>query len=181
MRNERAKVEVRIYVCSGAETLIAGHRKSDLIPMSDVPSPEQLYRKFEGAVLNQNDGAWTLAVFEGSPQNGAYSWCSDCIAVKEDLRNFIAGYKGGVKVAQFKVGLKEEWEGEGPGHNPFKARPPHLSDLPTAVLFYGGLDVARVSIPRLADLQFLSERAEAYAEQIKNKSWSPPKRTRLPA
>jgi hypothetical protein len=147
--------------------------------MSEVPNAEQLYRKFEGAVLNQKDGAWTLAVFEGSPQNGAYSWCSDCIAVKDDLRSFITGYKGGVRVAQFKVGLKEEWEGEGSGLNPFKAKSPFLSDLPTAVLFYGGLDVARVSIPRLADLQFLSQRAEAYAEQIKNKSWSPPKRARV--
>jgi hypothetical protein len=149
--------------------------------MPEVPNAEQLYRKFESALLNQEEGAWTLAVFEGSPQNGAYSWCSDCIAVKEDLRSFIAGYKGGVKVAQFKVGLKEEWEGENPWVNPFKTKIPFLSDLPTAVLFYGGLDVARVSIPRLSDLKFLSERAEAYAEQIKNKSWSPPRRTRLSA
>ncbi len=143
--------------------------------LSEAPSPEQLYRKFEGSVLNQKDGAWTLAVFEGSPQNGAYSWCSDCIAVKEDLRSFLAGYKGGVKVAQFKVGLKEEWDEESLGLNPFKVKHPFLSDLPTAILFYGGLDVARVSIPRLADLQFLSQRAEGYAEQIKSKSWSPPK------
>ncbi len=143
--------------------------------MSEAPSADQLYRKFESAVLNKRDGAWTLAVFEGSPQNGEYSWCPDCVAVREDLMSFIAGYKGGVKVHQFKVGLKEEWEEGSQGGNPFKTKRPFLSDLPTAVLFYGGLDVARVSIPRMQDLQFLCQRAEAYVEQINDKAWSPPK------
>ena len=143
--------------------------------MLELPSDEKLYQKFESAIADQGPGSWRLAVFEGSPEGGAYSWCSDCVAASKDLRAFVADYQGRVKVVQFKVGAREEWEGRGHHVSPFKAGFPHLSDLPTAILFYGGLEVARILAPRKDDYLYLTRRVEIYDEQIRNGSWVPPK------
>jgi hypothetical protein len=145
--------------------------------MLQIPSDEQLYRKFEASIASEGPGSWRLAVFEGSPEAGAYSWCSDCVAASKDLRSFVAGYQGTVKVIQFKVGAEVEWEGEGHHVSPFKAGFPHLSDLPTVILFYGGLEVARMLAPRKEDYEYLSRRAEIYDKQIRNGSWKPPNPT----
>ena len=126
-------------------------------------------------MTNQKKGIWTLALFEGSPRARAYSWCPDCVAASEDVRSFLTTYKGRVKLVQFKVGSKEEWEGRNHRPNPFKERFPHLSDLPTAILFRGKLDVARVAIPKKHDLAYLCGRAEIYDEQVRDGAWHPPK------
>ena len=133
-----------------------------------------LYSKFEDTIRQMKDGNWVLAVFEGSPAGGEYSWCSDCVAASEDIRGFMSAYRGMVKVIQFKVGSKKEWEGNSDGRSPFKDKFPHLVDLPTAILFRGKLDVARTIAPRKDDLLYLSSRAEALEAQIKDGSWNPP-------
>jgi hypothetical protein len=140
----------------------------------ESPSNEQLYKRFETVMTKQKAGAWILALFEGSPQDSAYSWCPDCVAASEDVRSFLASYKGHVRFVQFKVGSKEEWEGRDKP-NPFRERFPHVSDLPTAILFRGKLDVARISIPQKHDLAYLCERAEAYDGQIREGAWHPPR------
>lgn len=117
--------------------------------------------------------SWTLAIFEGSPTEDAYSWCSDCVAASGDLRIFLSEYRGQVKVIQFKVGSKKEWERRD-APSPFKAKFPHLVDLPTAILFHGRLDVARTIAPRKDDLLYLSQRADVLETQIKDGSWNPP-------
>jgi hypothetical protein len=134
-----------------------------------------LYSKFKQTIAN-GDG-WVLAIFEGSPEGSNYSWCTDCVAASGDVRRFLEEYNGPVKVVQFKVGTKEEWEGRDGGPSPFKAGFPHLSDLPSAVLFHGRLDVARMIAPRKDDLDYLSKRAMVYEGQIKDSSWSPPRST----
>jgi uncharacterized protein DUF953 len=144
------------------------------ILMQTATAPE-LYRKFVDVVITKGGESWILGVFEGSPTGTAYSWCSDCVAASGDLRSFLADYRGPVKVVQFKVGTKDEWEGpEGP-HNPFKSKFPFLSDLPTAVLFRGRIDAARLAQPRKDDLAFLVGRVSVYEKQIEDGSWRPPK------
>lgn len=140
-----------------------------------VPPTAELYGRFEKTVMEMGEETWMLGVFEGSPTASAYSWCSDCVAASEDLRRFLRDYKGKVKVMQFKVGNKREWEGPDGGQNPFRVRFPHLSDLPTAVLFRGGVDVARVIQPRKDDLKFLARRARVFEEQIRSGSWHVPR------
>ncbi len=142
--------------------------------MAESITQESLYTKFEKAFRQMNNGNWVLAVFEGSPAGGSYSWCSDCIAASEDLRSFMSEDRGLVKVVQFKVGSKKEWEGSSNGRSPFKVKFPHLVDLPTAILLYGKLDVARTIAPRRDDLLYLSGRAYALEGQIKDGSWNPP-------
>jgi hypothetical protein len=90
------------------------------------------------------------------------------------LRSFLSEYRGPVKVIQFKVGSKKEWEGGVDVPSPFKANFPHLVDLPTAILFHGRLDVARTIAPRKDDLLYLSRRADVLETQIKDGSWNPP-------
>jgi uncharacterized protein DUF953 len=145
--------------------------------MPETLPAEQLYRKFESVIKGQRRGSWVLGVFEGSPRSGAYSWCSDCVAASNAVASFFAEYKGEVKLIQFKVGTREEWEGKEHRANPFRANSPFLSDLPTAVLFYGRLDVARVIAPRKDDLLHLCRRASIYEKQIENGSWHPPRGT----
>jgi hypothetical protein len=145
--------------------------------MSKTFSSDELYAKFLKALSTNEPEAWMLAVFEGSPAGDAYSWCSDCVAARGDLRSFLEEYTGDVKVFQFKVGTKAEWEGKAPDRSPFKAKFPFLSDLPTAVLFKGKLDVARLIAPRKEDLLYLSRRATTYESQIASDSWNPPKGT----
>lgn len=142
--------------------------------MAESITQEKLYAKFEDAIRQMKDDKWVLAVFEGSPTGGAYSWCSDCVAASADLRSFISEYRGFVKVIQFKVGSKKEWGGGSDVPSPFKARFPHLVDLPTAILFHGKLDVARTLAPRKDDLLYLTKRADALETQIKDGSWNPP-------
>jgi hypothetical protein len=136
---------------------------------------DELYSKFEDAIQGNGDDSWLLVVFEGSPEGGAYSWCSDCVAASGDLANFLSEYRGPVKVVQFKVGTEEEWEGANRIRSPFKAGFPYLSDLPTAVLFHGRQDVARTIAPRRVDLLYLSKRAEVLQGQILDGSWKPPR------
>jgi hypothetical protein len=133
-----------------------------------------LYAKFQDGIRQMKDGNWVLAVFEGSPARGAYSWCSDCVAASEDIRGFMLEYRGIVKLVQFKVGSEKEWKGSSDGRSPFKVKFPHLVDLPTAILFRGKLDVARTIAPRKDDLLYLSRRAESLEAQIKDGSWNPP-------
>jgi hypothetical protein len=144
--------------------------------MSNTPSAKQLHTTFSEALLNFENRTWVLAVFEGSPTDKTYSWCPDCIPAADELRNFSASYQGAVKLLQFKVGTKEEWEGNNQVFNPFRVKFPFLSDLPTAVLFRGRLDVARIIAPRTQDLLYLCERTRTYEEQVKNNSWHPPER-----
>jgi hypothetical protein len=89
-----------------------------------------------------------------------------------ELAAFLSKYDGPVRVVQFMVGSRGEWE----NGSPFKEQFPFLVDLPTAVLFYGRLDVARIIIPQESDLSYLCERAKAYSEQIRTGAWHPPKR-----
>jgi Eukaryotic protein of unknown function (DUF953) len=148
---------------------------SEPVIAAESITQERLYSKFEDTVRQMKDGkSWVLAIFEGSPAEGVYSWCSDCVAASGDLRSFLSGYRGQVKVIQFKVGSKKEWEG-GPDLSPFKAKFPHLVDLPTAILFHGRLDVARTIAPRKDDLLYLSRRADVLETQIKDGSWNPPR------
>ena len=142
--------------------------------MEELITQERLYAKFEEAVRQMRDRDWLLAMFEGSPTEEGYSWCSDCVAASEDLRSFMADHRGFVKVVQFKVGSKKEWKGGSDGSSPFKIKFPHLVDLPTAILFHGKLDVARTIAPRKDDLLYLSRRAESLEAQIKDRSWIPP-------
>jgi hypothetical protein len=111
-------------------------------------------------------------VFEGSPCEDADSWCPDCVSAYGDLKGFSESYKGSVKLIRFKVGTKDEWEGKRE-LNPFRGKFPFLSDLPTAILFRGKLDVARIIAPRKQDLFYLCERAEIYEDQIRTNSWHP--------
>ena len=132
-----------------------------------------LYVKFKDATNKRGGEEWVLAVFEGPPSGDAYSWCSDCVAASGDLRSFLSDYKGRVRTVQFKVGTQDEWEGPDGASNPFKRRFPFLSDLPTAILFHGWIDVARIIAPRKKDLLYLSERADIFDEQLKDGSWKP--------
>jgi hypothetical protein len=142
--------------------------------MAEPVTREKLYAKFENEIRQMDGERWILAVFEGSPAGGAYSWCSDCVAASEDLRSFMSEYRGLVKVIQIKVGSKKEWEGGSNGPSPFKVRFPHLVDLPTAILFRGKIDVARTLAPRKDDLLYLGRRADALDAQVKDGSWNPP-------
>ncbi len=148
--------------------------------ISKTPSDEELYAKFMEALANNESGDWILAVFEGSPSKGMYSWCSDCVAASRDLSSFLEEFTGDVKVSQFKVGTKDEWEDNVIGPSPFRVKFPFLSDLPTAILFNGKLDVARFIAPRKEDLLYLSNRATTYENQKANGSWNPPKETEIP-
>jgi hypothetical protein len=144
------------------------------VPRLQTQAAEQLHGEFRKALLNFKKGSWVLAVFEGSPTYDAYSWCPDCIPAANEMRSFSASYSGPVKLIQFKVGTKEEWEGEDQDPNPFRAKFPFVTDLPTVILFYGNVDVGRISAPRRQDLLYLCERTIAYEEQMKNHSWHPP-------
>jgi Eukaryotic protein of unknown function (DUF953) len=151
------------------------------MPISKTPSTEDLYAKFLKALANNRPGEWVLAVFEGSPSEGVYSWCSDCVAASRDLSSFLREYTGDVKVSQFKVGTKDEWEDNVVSPSPFRVKFPFLSDLPTAILFNGKLDVARFIAPRKEDLQYLSNRATIYENQEASGSWNPPKEPGVPS
>src|SRR2546422_11382847 len=94
--------------------------------ISKTPSAENLYAKFLQALANSKSSDWILAVFEGSPSEGMYSWCSDCVAASRDLSSFLEEYTGDVKVDQFKVRTKNECEDNVIGLSAFMEKVPLL-------------------------------------------------------
>ena len=138
------------------------------------PTAKDLYRQFQDSLLSFRPGLWTLAVFEGSPTDGLYSWCPDCVVASAHLRTFRENVLSpNAMLLNFKVGSRKEWESK-QGLNPFKKNFPFLSDIPMAVLFFGRLDVMRVIAPRVSDLRFMLKRARIYEEQVRSKYWHPP-------
>jgi uncharacterized protein DUF953 len=152
-----------------------------------------LYKQFEDSLRSFKPRSWTLVVFEGSPAEGLYSWCPDCIVASTHLRKLEKEVGDStdnndnasrnsllpseVKLLKFKVGSKKEWESES-DPNLFKKNFPFLSDVPTAVLFFGRLDVMRMIAPRENDLQYIAERTKTYEDQIRSEDWHPPLKVR---
>jgi hypothetical protein len=135
-----------------------------------------IYNAFLEQLSGFKEDQWYLVLFEGSPTENSYSWCSDCVFSQEDVKKFKSSYGGPVKFLQFKVGSREEWTSP---DNPFKLRFPCLTDLPTAVLFRGQVDAMRVIAVRQKDLLYLCERSLEYESQIRSGAWSPPKIKRV--
>ena len=142
-------------------------------PSSEFTQP-QLYNFFLDKLVLFGEDAWHLVLFEGSPADGAYSWCTDCVYALPEVKKFKASYGGPVEFLQFKVGSKEEWENA--KTNPFKTSFPFLTDLPTAMLFRGRIDTMRVIAVEQRDLLYLSERSLEFEKQIQSGAWSPPKK-----
>ena len=136
----------------------------------------ELHNQFKEIVSNFKPSSWHLAIFEGSPIEGLYSWCPDCVVASTHVANF-EKYQEKVQLLKFKVGSKREWESK-TKLNPFKAKFPFLSDIPTAILFMGRLDVFRVIAPQETDLRIMCERIDAYNRQIETAQWHPPIRLR---
>jgi hypothetical protein len=133
----------------------------------------QLYKQFEDTTETGFSGrAWTIAIFEGSPSEGLYSWCPDCIVASAHIERF-EKYQSDMNLLKFKVGTRKEWESK-QVLNPFKTKYPYLSDVPTAILFLNKLDVFRVVAPREKDLTLMCERTKIYEEQISSNEWHPP-------
>jgi hypothetical protein len=139
-------------------------------------SQKQIYDEFLSQLSNFGDDKWYLVLFEGSPTEDAYSWCSDCVYASEGVKSFKSSYGGPVKLLQFKVGSREEWKSP---DNPFKASFPYLTDLPTAMLFRGQVDTMRAIGIQQRDLEYLCERSLEYENQIRSGAWSPPKLKRV--
>lgn len=138
----------------------------------------ELYSQFCDSLQNFKPGSWTLALFEGSPAEGLYSWCPDCVVMSTHVRNLERDQEKNdkapsAKLLKFKVGSRREWESKRK-LNPFKAGFPHLSDVPTAILFFGRLDVFRVIAPSEADLRYMLERTKVYEDQVRSQDWHPP-------
>jgi hypothetical protein len=139
-------------------------------------SSVDLYKQFRKALGSFEDESWNLALFEGSPAEGLYSWCPDCIVASTHIRHF-EEYQNKIKLLKFKVGTRKEWESQ--AHlNPFRRNFPFLSDVPTAILFRGKLDACRIIAPRETDLEFMNRRVETFQEQIASGDWHPPLRFR---
>jgi hypothetical protein len=141
--------------------------------MSGV-TQRQLYDIFLDKLSNFREDQWHLLLFEGSPTDNAYSWCSDCVFALDHVKKFKASYGGPVDFLQFKVGSKEAWDNA--QANPFKTSFPYLTDLPTAILFRGQIDAMRVIAVEQNDLLYLCERSLVYEKQIQSGAWSPPKK-----
>ena len=135
---------------------------------------KQLYDVFIDKLSTFRDDEWHLVLFEGSPTENSYSWCSDCVFALDHVKKFKSSYGGPVQFLQFKVGSNEEWDNE--NANPFKMSFPYLTDLPTAILFRGQIDAMRVIAVEQDDLLYLCERSLIYEKQIKSGAWSPPKK-----
>lgn len=135
-------------------------------------SRHEIYNTFLEQLSKFSDSDWHIILFEGSPTENSYSWCSDCVFAQDGVKKFKESYGGPVKFLQFKVGSKEEWSAL---DNPFKTRFPYLTDLPTAVLFRGQVDTMRVIAVTQKDLQYLGERSIEYENQIRSGAWIPPK------
>jgi len=136
---------------------------------------DQLYNSFLDQLSKFQDNEWHLVLFEGSPTEDSYSWCTDCIYALEGVKKFKSTYGGPVQFLQFKVGSKEEWSTD----SPFKVGFPNLTDLPTAVLFRGQIDTMRVIGVQQKDLLYLCERSLEYERQIQSGAWVPPKIRRV--
>jgi hypothetical protein len=138
-------------------------------------SAEDLYDQFQDSLKTFHSDSWRILVFEGSPAGGLYSWCPDCVVMSTYLKKFESSNPNSkkVKILKFKVGSRREWESKGK-LNPFKTRFPYLSDVPTAILFFGKLDVMRTIAPRDSDFQYMLERARIYEQQVKSGDWHPP-------
>jgi hypothetical protein len=136
-----------------------------------------LYSQFVDFHKNFKPGTWTIAMFEGSPANGLYSWCPDCIVASTHVRRFEERKLGSqdIKLQNFRVGSRIEWESKSK-LNPFRIRFPFLSDVPTAILFFGKLDVIRIIAPQEIDLVQMMKRTRVYENQIKSQHWRPPLR-----
>ena len=139
-------------------------------------SASDLHSQFENEIQSFEQKSWHIAIFEGSPSGNLYSWCPDCVVASTHVSNF-EKYQDKVKLLKFKVGARREWESK-TKLNPFKDKFPHLSDVPTAILFMGKLEVLRVVAPQESDLRYMCERVELYKRQIKEGKWHPPLRFR---
>jgi hypothetical protein len=137
---------------------------------------KDLFMQFRKSLTSFEERSWNLAIFEGSPAEGLYSWCPDCIVASAHIQHF-EKYQNQIKLLKFKVGTRKEWEAK-IRLNPFRANFPFLSDVPTAILFRGKLDTCRIIAPRGADLEFMSERVKVFEEQIRSGDWHPPLRFR---
>ena len=133
---------------------------------------DDLYKQFRKSLTSFEEEGWNLAIFEGSPAEGLYSWCPDCIVASAHFKHF-EEYQDQIRLLKFKVGTRKEWESK-TRLNPFRTNFPYLSDVPTAILFRGKLDTCRIIAPREADLEFMSARVKAYEEQIHSGDWHPP-------
>lgn len=139
-------------------------------------SQNQIYNVFLDQLSGFKENEWYLILFEGSPTENAYSWCSDCVFAQEGVKKFKSSYGGPVAFLQFKVGSREEWTSP---ENPFKLKFPHLTDLPSAVLFRGQVDTIRTIAVEQRDLLYMCERSLEYENQIRTGAWSPPKIKRV--
>ena len=135
-------------------------------------SAGDLYKQFQKSLTSFKERKWNLAIFEGSPVEGLYSWCPDCIVASAYIRRF-EEYQHQIQLLKFKVGTRNEWESK-TRLNPFRINFPFLSDVPTAILFMGKLDVCRIIAPREEDLEFMCARAKIFQEQISSEDWHPP-------
>jgi hypothetical protein len=138
---------------------------------------DDLFQQFQDSLSSFAPNTWYLAIFEGSPAEGLYSWCPDCVVASTHISHFEEEFKrSNVKLLKFKVGSKEEWESKSAQKNPFKQNFPYLSDVPTVILFLSRLDVCRVIAPQESDLNYLCKRIDAYVEQIESGQWHVPLR-----
>jgi hypothetical protein len=139
---------------------------------------KDLYQIFIKTWKEFRPKAWSLAIFEGSPENGLYSWCPDCVVASSYITRFESSLKkkqnNTVRFLKFHVGSRKEWKSK----NPFRAGFPHLSDLPTAILFFERRDVFRIIAPQEQDLRGMIRRIRVYEEQIKNDDWHPAEQRR---
>jgi hypothetical protein len=135
-------------------------------------SAGDLYKEFRKSLTSFKERNWNLAIFEGSPAEGLYSWCPDCIVASAHIRRF-EEYQDQIQLLKFKVGTRKEWESRSK-LNPFRINFPFVSDVPTAILFMGKLDVCRIIAPREEDLEFMCARAKIFQEQITAGDWNPP-------
>lgn len=139
-------------------------------------SQNRIYNSFLDQLSGFKENEWHLILFEGSPTENAYSWCSDCVFAQEGVKKFKSTYGGPVNFLQFKVGSREEWTSP---ENPFKSKFPHLTDLPSAILFRGQVDTMRAIAVEQRDLLYMCERSLEYENQIRVGAWSPPKIKRM--
>jgi hypothetical protein len=136
---------------------------------------DALHQIFNRAWKDFAPNSWNLAIFEGSPENGLYSWCPDCVVASTHIAKFESLQKSRkgrkARLCKFHVGSRSEWKSE---KNPFRKEFPHLTDLPTAILLYGRIDVLRIIAPREPDLEMMISRIPTFEEQIEKGEWHPP-------
>jgi hypothetical protein len=122
--------------------------------------------------------SWRVIIFEGSPENGLYSWCPDCIVARQYISDFEKrnrkNHHNAIKIQKFHVGSRSEWESRRQ-INPFKKESPYLVDLPSVILYYGNIEVIRLIAPCPEDFQWITKRIKFYDKQIRDDVWHPPK------